>query len=337
MDNKLLVICGPTATGKTKLAFKLAKKFNGEIISADSRQVYKGLDILTGKDIPNEVKSQKSKVKIKYKTKSYQLPFYEINGIKLWMYDVVNIDEEFSVGHYQSLVSTLIKDIQQRRKLPIVTGGTGLYLRSLTQTLTSIHIPPDKTLRQKLYQKSVGELQSELQKIDRERWESLNNSDRNNPRRLVRAIEITTFLYQGDVRKEMLCGRLSAKNGNHNKQSDVFWIGLTAPISMLKQRIKARVEERWQAGALAEVGKLTAAAVNFPIPILGLKPVQGYLAKKLNAEQVKDEWANSEFAYAKRQITWFKKQPEINWFDISVKGWPGEVGREVKKWYTSGK
>src|SRR3989304_4320732 len=100
---KLLIICGPTATGKTALALRLAKSLNGELVSADSRQVYRGMDIGTGKDLPNKFKIQKAKFKIEFRNKAYQLKAYLIAGVPVWMYDVVEPDEEFSVAHYRSL------------------------------------------------------------------------------------------------------------------------------------------------------------------------------------------------------------------------------------------
>src|SRR3989339_1418163 len=121
--SKLLVVCGPTATGKTSLGLKMAQKFNGEIISADSRQVYAGMDIVTGKDLPPAVTSQVSNL-------SWQgrfLKYYEIEKIKVWGYDLVNPDQDFNVSFWNECAKILISDIRSRGKLPIIVGGTGLY------------------------------------------------------------------------------------------------------------------------------------------------------------------------------------------------------------------
>ncbi len=318
--DKLLIICGPTATGKTKLALELAKKFNGEIVSADSRQVYKGLDILTGKDLPENINQQTLNIKYQYKDKKYQLPFYEINGIKLWMYDVVKFDEEFSVGHYQAIASQLIKDIYMSGKLPIVVGGTGLYIRSLAQDLSTLHIPPDYSLRKKFENNSVEELQKYLQKVEFSKWENMNQSDRSNPRRLIRAIEVAKWQKVHKLKKEKPLTR------------DILWIGLTASTTILNQRIGERTRARWTGGALDEVKKLN---VNKVPPILGLNQVRNFFEGKITAETAIGEWSKSEFDYAKRQITWFKKQPDVHWFDITDPTCASKVGRIIRKWYTN--
>lgn len=157
---KILIICGPTATGKTKLAASLAKKFSGEIISADSRQVYKGMDIVTGKDRPK--------------------------GVKIHGLDLVKPDEEFSVAHFVKYAHSLINQI----RFPIIVGGTGLYLDSLINSPKTLSIKPNWELRKKLEQRSAKQLQSMLKKLDLARFQHMNHSDQFNPRRLIRAIEV---------------------------------------------------------------------------------------------------------------------------------------------------
>lgn len=157
---KILIICGPTATGKTKLAAKLAKKFHAEIISADSRQVYIGMDIVTGKDKPK--------------------------GVKIYGLDLVKPDEEFSVTHFVKYTCALINQIS----FPIIVGGTGLYLDALINPPETLTIPPDWELRKILEKLSIKELQHQLKKLDLPRWQSMNHSDQLNPRRLIRAIEV---------------------------------------------------------------------------------------------------------------------------------------------------
>ena len=161
---KILIICGPTATGKTALAAKLAKKFNGELISADSRQVYQGMDIVTGKDHPG--------------------------GVKIHGLDLVKPDEEFSVAHFVKIARTLINQIRLKKKLPIIVGETGLYINSLVNPPQTLAVKPDWQLRQALAEKSVSELQEQLKKINPARFSSMNHSDQLNPRRLIRAIEV---------------------------------------------------------------------------------------------------------------------------------------------------
>lgn len=232
---RVLVICGPTATGKTKLALALAKEFNGELISADSRQVYIGNDIETGKD--KEI----------------------IGKEKIWLLDIINSNEDFSVSLWRKLALDAIKDILSRDKLPIVVGGSGLYIKALVQNLPDVDIPRNEKLRKS--NKSVSELFDYLKSIDSVKANSLNNSDKNNPRRLVRAIEIS----KGSPFKAE--GRPLYK---------YIQIGLTADSEYLKKKIRERVIERG----------------------LDLSFVQ----KEINI--------------MKKQLVWFKKQPDIVWFDI---------------------
>lgn len=209
---KILIICGPTATGKTKLAASLAKKFSGEIISADSRQVYQGMDIVTGKDRPK--------------------------GVKIHGLDLVKPDEEFSVAHFVKYAHSLINQI----RFPIIVGGTGLYLDSLINPPKTLSIKPNWELRKKLEIKSIRELQNQLKKLDVRRWRSMNHSDQFNPRRLIRAIEIEKFPQ----------GPAFPSERTDLNQFDVFWFGLTAKKEILDQRIVKRVKQRVKAGAVKE-------------------------------------------------------------------------------------
>ena len=136
--HQLLLICGPTATGKTHLALDLAKKFNGELISADSRQVYKGLDIGTGKDLP---------VNSKFQMENDKLGFYSINGVKVWGYDLVEPKREFSVAQYIKIANDIIKNIWERGKLPILIGGTGFYIQGIVDGIPRAQIPINNKLR----------------------------------------------------------------------------------------------------------------------------------------------------------------------------------------------
>ncbi len=263
--DKLLVICGPTATGKTALAAHFAKKYNGELISADSRQVYRSMDLTTGKDRPD---------------------------VPIWLYDIVNPDEEFSVSHWVSLAREAMSEIQKRNKLPIIVGGTGLYIHALLHPLETIHIPPDPVLRRKLKDKTVEELQDMINR------DSMNESDWNNPRRLIRKIELA---------------KANVKSGETRRSFDALIIGLTAPLQILYERIDARLEERKKSGLKKEI-ELLAKKYSTDLPSMS--------AIGLN-----------EHAYARRQLTWFKKQKDIKWFDITQPGYVGAVASVVRAWY----
>jgi tRNA dimethylallyltransferase len=297
--NKLLIVCGPTATGKTALAVKLAKNLNGELISADSRQVYIGMDIGTGKDIS------------------------EFGNVPIHMIDVVRPDEDFSVSHYEKLGSRVISDILSRGKLPIVVGGTGFYISSLLAPPESIHVKPDSDLRKKLALKTVIQLQEQLNKLAPDVFSALNNSDKHNPRRLIRKIEI-------------------ARNKGNNvysdvKQYDSFIVGLTAPMGELTRRIEKRVEKRVKEGIIPEIQTLLSAGYSWEMASMNSL---GYIQWKLynktpeNKEAIIQTWKRDEVSYAKRQMTWFKKQKRIVWFDVSKPSYSDDVTRNILAWYT---
>ncbi len=307
---KLLVILGPTSTGKTDLALSLAKKFNGELISCDSRQVYKGLDLGTGK-LPGK------NVKVK-KREGYWI----LDGIKIWMYDVADPKEQYDVSKYISKASKILYKIQKQGKLPIIAGGTGLYLKGLLYGFSNLGIPMDKKLRKQLEKLSLQELQNKLQKLALDRWNLMNNSDRQNPRRLVRAIELS--MNKGEGVKDQV------------KNFDVLKIGLTAPRKVLYQRIDERVILRINQGMIKEAQRLYKNGLSFKrMKQLGLEYgiLADYLEKKITKEELIKILQGKIHAYAKRQLTWFKKEPETNWFDISEKDVVSKVEKLVAKWY----
>lgn len=236
---RLIIICGSTATGKTGIAIKLSKKFNGEIISADSRQVYEFMDIGTGKDLP-----ENSKIRMI----NNKLGFYIIDNIRIWGYDLVRPDQEFSVKHYRDFANFVIKDIYSRGKIPILVGGTGLYLDAITHNLDFISIPRDLNLRKKISEYDAKKLFQMLVKIKTESALKLNQSDKNNPRRLVRAIEIAKY--------QLKTGKpISPTTPNYNS---LLWIGLTLDGLKIRKRIDQRVKKRIKLGFETEVENLIA-------------------------------------------------------------------------------
>src|SRR3990172_2929291 len=199
---KLLVICGPTATGKTSLALQLANLLAsgpkgsgpvGELVSADSRQVYRGMDIGTGKDLPKKARFKITDLRFKDNTIGY----YEIEGVRIWGYDLVEPTEEFSVSKYIETAGYVIDDIWRRGKLPILVGGTGLYIKGVVDGISTANIPKSLSLRMQYKEKSVDELGEILGSIDPFKLASMNASDRKNPRRLVRAIEVSSTKVKG--------------------------------------------------------------------------------------------------------------------------------------------
>ncbi len=296
--NQVLFVLGPTATGKTKLALKLARRFNGELISADSRQVYKGLDIATGKDYPPQG-----------------------SPLKIHGYDLVKPDEDWNVALFQDFAIKTIKQIQNRGKHPIVVGGTGLYIKSILEDF--FHpTPPNHKLRQELDQLSVEELQSYLKKTDFKKFESMNHSDQNNPRRLIRAIEIVSSTPRKPPKQEKF---------------DSLLIGLTAPIEILEQRIKKRVLARLKQNPKKELEYLKSFELPptaSPATSLGYQELDKYYSGSITKEELINLWTLHERQYAKRQLTWFKKQTNIHWFNITSRNCEGEVVDLVTSWYT---
>jgi len=320
---RLLIVCGPTATGKTSLAVKLAKKFDGELISADSRQIYRELSIVSGKDIPKGIQ-RKNRHTVKHKDNTCQLVTYDFFGVPLWLYDVASISDSFSVSQYHAMCSKVISDIHSRGKLPVVVGGTGLYLRSLVKPPETLNIPPDPKSRKRWESMSVEELQKELGDLQSMRLSSMNQSDRKNPRRLIRALEVSrwqkTHLYKAQ------------EPAPYNS----FWVGLRPDMKNLRALIHKRVLSRWKKGALPEVKKCLGILTNKKAArvSLGVGPISKYLCGDMTKSQAMDAWEREEYLYAKRQMTWFRKQGEIHWYDVHKVGLVRSVVNDVLPWYT---
>lgn len=323
--NKFLIICGLTSTGKTKLAIKLARKYNGELVSADSRQVYKELTILSGKDVSKNATSHKTTLAVLHNQKKYSLVTYTLDGVPIWMYDVVSVSELFSVAQYAYIANIVIADIQRRDKLPIIVGGTGLYIRGLTKSMDTFAVPPNITLRKSLNVASIDILQQQVCALDRMKFDSMNPSDQKNPRRLIRAIEVAKW------RKEQSDNATSV-----DANADRLTIGLRTSLDLLKQRIQQRVETRLN-GATKEVKELMKRNPSLKLPsqtAIGIKLLGQYVNRNVTRQDVMKNWTHEEVQYAKRQLTWFKRDPSIHWFDVSKMNWEKEVVSLVSAWYT---
>lgn len=319
--NKVLVILGPTATGKTDLGLKLAKKFNAELVSCDSRQVYKGLDIGTGK-----------KPGSKYQVVSIKggKNYWEVNGIKIWMYDVVEPKIRYTVKEYTELANKVIEDIIRRGKLPIIVGGTGLYLKSLLEGLPNLAIPVDEQLRGELEKLTLKELQEKLQTLSPTRFAEMNDSDRANSRRLLRSIELVVMNPHSST---------SQKSKVKSQKFDTLKIGLTAPRDILKNRIFSRLVSRIDQGLIKEAEKLHKKGLSLKrMEELGLE--YGMLVKLLDGQisenQLIEQLSAKIYQYAKRQMTWFKREKDTHWFDITKNGWDQKVEKLVTSWYYLG-
>ncbi len=289
---KILVIVGPTASGKTSLSIELAKKFNGEVISADSRQVYKGMDIGSGKVTKKEMQ-----------------------GIKHYLLDVVSPNTQFSAAKFVKMGDKAIKEIFKKGKLPIICGGTGFWIDALLYGLPET-VAPDWKLRKELEKLSASELFNRLKKLWPERAKDI---DPNNKRRLIRAVEMA------------LNGQKVLKPQNRVAKYDVLKIGVLRDKQELRQRIHLRLIERIKQGMILEVANLHKKGVSWKrLDDFGLEYrfISRYLRGLINdqSEMVKLlEIAINQ--YAKRQGTWFRRDREIQWTKNTIKS-----VKIVKKW-----
>ena len=277
--NKIIIIIGPTASGKSALAVQIAKKFNGEIISADSRQVYKGLDIGSGKI------TDKEKL-----------------GIKHYLLDIISPKKVFTASLFKYKANKAIKTILKKNKLPIIAGGTGFYIDTIIYDLDLPEVKPNKRLRQSLDNKKSEELFKILVNLDPQRAKTI---DIHNRPRLIRAIEIATKLGQVPILKQKI-----------NPQYDFLIIGIKTSATDLKQKIDQRLRRRLKQGLVVEVKNLQQNQVSWQrLYNLGLeyRYVSAYLKKEITKEEM-IKILNQEISkYAKRQITWFKKYKQAHW------------------------
>lgn len=305
--NKLLIICGPTATGKTQAGINLAKKFNGEIVSADSRQVYKGMDIATGKDLS------------------------AYGNVPVWILDVVRPTQQFSVAQYCALARRAIEDIWSRGKPPILVGGTGLYIKAVVDGIETTVIPPDKKLRKEYESKSAVELLSILKSIAPQKAHSMNESDRKNPRRLIRAIEVVSYIPHLNLHSHFQPARPAG-----GPPASTLMIGITAPREVLYRLIDKRVDRRMSEGMVEEVENLLKKGVShkrFQSFGLEYKWIDNYLTGKITRDEMVKTLKYKIHDSARRQLTWFEKDKRINWFDITDSDWSENVERLVREWY----
>jgi tRNA dimethylallyltransferase len=275
---KIICIVGPTAIGKTSMSIRVARAVNGEVVSADSRQVYRGLDIGSGKVTPEEM-----------------------SGVPHHMLDVADPQDVFTAAHFVEAGRAAIADIVKRGRVPIVVGGTGFYIDALVGRVALADVPPNEEMRNALHTLSVNELRARLQQLDPD---VLQRMDTQNPVRLIRAIEIATAL-----------GKVELKKGD--EPYTVLWVGLMLPIDEIKQRIQARLLARLESGMLEEARKLHANGLTYArMEQLGLeyRAMARHLNGTITFDEMEKELISEIGKYAKRQMTWFKKNTDIQWF-----------------------
>lgn len=281
--NKIIAVLGPTACGKTKLAVELARAFNGEIVSADSRQVYKGMDIGTGKDLSE-----------------YTVPYHLI--------DVANPKTRFDLAKYQRMAFAAIDDILKRGKIPILAGGSGLYMQAVVDNYKLSEVKENSALRKKSEKSSAEALFLKLKKLSPKIAARLNQSDKNNKRRLVRYLEILT---QDE----------NFKIGKGAKKYSALLIGVKFENDILKQRIFQRLIERLEKqNMIGEVEKLRRQGLSWKrLEEFGLEYrfIALHLLGKLPYDEMVEKLNIAIYQFAKRQLVWFrrweKQGAKINW------------------------
>ncbi len=282
---KILIILGPTASGKTDLGLALAKRFNGEIINADSRQVYQEMNIGTAKPTGKWIDDN-----------------YLVEGVPHHLMDIITPNEEFTLSDFKTRAEAAINSILQHGKLPIIVGGTGLYVWALVDNLQIPAVAPNMELRQKLERKPLAELVEMLQKIDPE---SAATVDLQNPRRVLRALEVA--LGSGES--------FAVQQKKGPALYNILQIGIDLPRELLYARINDRVDKQMSDGLLNEATKLSQK-YSWDLPSMssiGYRQMGYYLRGEMKLLEAVEILKRDTRHYAKRQQTWFKRDARIHW------------------------
>lgn len=289
MKKKVLVITGPTGSGKTKLAIEIAKRLDGEIVSADSMQIYKEMNIGTAKPT-----------------------IEELSQATHHMVDIVDVGANFSVADYKEMATSCIDDIVSRGKMPIVVGGTGLYINSIVEEINYFDTGESKEFREKLAEIAEKEgnevLYNELLEKDPEAAKRIHINDL---KRIIRALEVyefskTTITQQQKNSKEI------------EKKYDYIIIGLTTERSVLYERINNRVDSMFEKGLLEEARQIINKSdlLGTSYQAIGYKELKKYFDGECSLEEAKEVIKRESRRYAKRQLTWFRRNQDITWLDI---------------------
>ena len=285
---KVIVICGPTASGKTALSIELAKKINGEIVSCDSMQIYKEMDIGTAKPTKEEMQ---------------EIPHYMINTIFP--------NERYSVADYKRDAKKAIREIIKKGKVPIIVGGTGLYVDSLIYEIEYPDIKFDEKYRQELEEQvrkdGLEKLYNKAKKIDPEAMLKISSNDK---KRILRVLEI--YKATGKTKTEQ-----ERKSREKEPEFDYLVYGLNMPREKLYERINLRVDIMIKQGLIKEVEEIYKKYNEFPTAMqgLGYKEVVEYLEGHLTKEEMIEKIKQETRRYAKRQMTWFRKNKQTIWLD----------------------
>ena len=288
MKPKVIVICGPTASGKTSLSIEVAKKIDGEIISCDSMQIYKEMNIGTAKPTVEEMQ-----------------------GIPHYMLDFVLPSERYSVADFKEAATDRIEDILKREKVPIIVGGTGLYVDALTKNITYPEIEIDleyrKQLEELIKENGLESLYEEAKKIDEKAMQTISKNDK---KRIMRVLEI--YHQTGKTKTQ-----LESESRLTPPPYEYIVFAINMEREKLYERINKRVDIMIDQGLIEEVEALTKKYEEFPTDMqgLGYKEVVSYLKKEITKEEMIEKLKMETRRYAKRQLTWFRKDENIKWID----------------------
>lgn len=288
MKPKVIVICGPTASGKTSLSIEVAKKIDGEIISCDSMQIYKDMNIGTAKPTVEEMQ-----------------------GIPHYMLDFVLPSERYSVADFKEAATDRIEDILKREKVPIIVGGTGLYVDALTKNITYPEIEIDleyrKQLEELIKENGLESLYEEARKIDEKAMQTISKNDK---KRIMRVLEI--YHQTGKTKTQ-----LESESRLTPPPYEYIVFAINMEREKLYERINKRVDIMIDQGLIEEVEALTKKYEEFPTAMqgLGYKEVVSYLKKEITKEEMIEKLKMETRRYAKRQLTWFRKDENIKWID----------------------
>ncbi len=286
MNEKLIIVVGPTASGKSELAVKIAKKVGGEIISADSRQIYRGMDIGTGK-----VEGK------------WQRGIFEYKSVPHYLIDEASPRAQYSVARFQKQADKIILDILKRGKVPIICGGTAQWIDAVIYGQTLPNVKPNAKLRAELSALTVEQMLAWLKQMDPQRASEI---DSRNPRRLMRALEII-----------LTTGRPIPKQTSIAKY-DTLWLGINPGQEVLHKKIERRLKQRLKQGMMQEIKNLRQAGLSWKkLESFGLEYKFGalYLQEKISETEMKQQLLTAIKQYAKRQMTWWKRSDKIHWSD----------------------
>jgi len=300
MKKTLVCLIGPTASGKTEVALKLAKKINAEIISCDSMQVYKGIEIATSKPL----KSQRN-----------QVPHHLI--------DMLRPSQQYNAARFRTSARKIINDLHKRGKLPLLVGGTGLYLRAL---LDGLFAGPGQNalIRKRLYRQAgtygTADLYKKLVRLDPQAAKKIHPND---TRRIIRALEVCQTSAEP-------ISRLQKKAKGIRDKYEVCLFGIKRDRDELYKRIEQRVDRMFKKGLVAEIKTLSRQRVSKTAkPLLGYKEISGFLKGEYSKDEARDLLKKNTRHYAKRQLTWFRREKGINWIEVSSKDSAEDVARKI--------